>query len=144
MGYSFAAGTTDGPGSFAFEQGTTTSNPFWNTVRNCIAAPTKEDISCHGAKPILLATGRVSKKKTGANKKTITFWDIQGQLFILRHRNISRNKNFLFSRGKGTLQKFTPHLIPGWGGGGIVNLNFLFQTFFSYDAYFLRYFDVSR
>ncbi|XP_029154974.1 neutral ceramidase [Nylanderia fulva] len=59
MGYSFAAGTTDGPGSFAFEQGTTTSNPFWNAVRNFLAAPSKDDISCHGAKPILLATGRM-------------------------------------------------------------------------------------
>lgn len=60
MGYSFAAGTTDGPGSFAFEQGTTTPNPLWNTVRNLLAVPTQEDIKCHGAKPILLATGRVS------------------------------------------------------------------------------------
>ncbi|KAM0726433.1 Neutral ceramidase [Formica fusca] len=59
MGYSFAAGTTDGPGSFSFEQGTTTSNPFWNTVRNFLASPTKDDIRCQGAKPILLATGRM-------------------------------------------------------------------------------------
>ncbi|XP_043269436.1 neutral ceramidase [Venturia canescens] len=59
MGYSFAAGTTDGPGSLSFEQGTTTSNPVWNAVRNFVAAPTPEDIQCHGAKPILLATGRM-------------------------------------------------------------------------------------
>ncbi|XP_043460805.1 neutral ceramidase [Leptopilina heterotoma] len=59
MGYSFAAGTTDGPGSFAFEQGTITPNPFWNMVRNFIAAPTDDDIHCHGMKPILLATGRM-------------------------------------------------------------------------------------
>ncbi|XP_014475825.1 PREDICTED: neutral ceramidase [Dinoponera quadriceps] len=59
MGYSFAAGTTDGPGSFAFEQGTTTPNPLWNAVRNLVAVPTAEDIRCHGAKPILLATGRI-------------------------------------------------------------------------------------
>ncbi|XP_033216414.1 neutral ceramidase isoform X2 [Belonocnema kinseyi] len=59
MGYSFAAGTTDGPGVNSFEQGTTTSNPFWNTVRNFIATPTEEDIRCHGIKPILLATGRM-------------------------------------------------------------------------------------
>ncbi|XP_032681175.1 neutral ceramidase [Odontomachus brunneus] len=59
MGYSFAAGTTDGPGSFAFEQGTTTSNPLWNAVRNLVAKPTAEDIRCQGAKPILLATGRI-------------------------------------------------------------------------------------
>lgn len=61
MGYSFAAGTTDGPGSFAFEQGTTTSNPFWNTVRNFLAAPTKSDIHCQRPKPILLISGRVSR-----------------------------------------------------------------------------------
>ncbi|XP_071554309.1 neutral ceramidase isoform X2 [Temnothorax nylanderi] len=59
MGYSFAAGTTDGPGSFAFEQGTTTSNPFWNAVRNFLAAPTENDIRCQSPKPILLATGRM-------------------------------------------------------------------------------------
>lgn len=62
MGYSFAAGSTDGPGSFSFKQGTTTTNPFWNAVRNFLATPTEEDIHCHGAKPILLATGRVSIK----------------------------------------------------------------------------------
>lgn len=67
MGYSFAAGTTDGPGSFAFEQGTTTSNPMWNAVRNFVAAPTDEDIKCHAAKPILLATGRVSKMSNNLN-----------------------------------------------------------------------------
>ncbi|XP_046412285.1 neutral ceramidase [Neodiprion fabricii] len=59
MGYSFAAGTTDGPGSFSFEQGTTTSNPLWNAIRDFLAAPSKEDVLCHGAKPILLATGRM-------------------------------------------------------------------------------------
>ncbi|KAJ8721230.1 hypothetical protein PYW07_002005 [Mythimna separata] len=58
MGYSFAAGTTDGPGAFDFKQGTTTSNPLWNAVRDFIAEPTKEDIMCQAPKPILLATGR--------------------------------------------------------------------------------------
>lgn len=60
MGYSFAAGTIDGPGSFSFRQGTTSANPMWNVVRNLLATPTNEDIKCHGAKPILLATGHVS------------------------------------------------------------------------------------
>ncbi|XP_049868295.1 neutral ceramidase isoform X1 [Pectinophora gossypiella] len=58
MGYSFAAGTTDGPGAFDFQQGTTTSNPLWNAVRDFIAEPSKEDIKCQAPKPILLATGR--------------------------------------------------------------------------------------
>lgn len=60
MGYSFAAGTTDGPGAFNFSQGETTDNPLWNLVRDFIAEPTEEDIACHAPKPILLATGRVS------------------------------------------------------------------------------------
>ena len=60
MGYSFAAGTTDGPGSFSFKQGTTKTNPMWNIVYHFLAAPTDEDVKCHSPKPILLATGRVS------------------------------------------------------------------------------------
>lgn len=60
MGYSFAAGTTDGPGAFDFTQGTLTDNPLWNTVRNFLAHPTPEDIQCQAPKPILLATGRVT------------------------------------------------------------------------------------
>lgn len=59
MGYSFAAGTTDGPGEFDFKQGTTSTNMLWNTIRNFIAAPTIDDIRCQHPKPILLATGRV-------------------------------------------------------------------------------------
>jgi neutral ceramidase len=58
MGYSFAAGTTDGPGSFEFKQGTITDNALWNVVRDFIAAPSKDDEECQAPKPILLATGR--------------------------------------------------------------------------------------
>jgi neutral ceramidase len=58
MGYSFAAGTTDGPGAFDFTQATTSDNPLWNAVRDFIAEPSPQDIECHGHKPILLATGR--------------------------------------------------------------------------------------
>ncbi|XP_065371278.1 neutral ceramidase [Calliphora vicina] len=60
MGYSFAAGTTDGPGAFSFEQGTLTENAMWNLVRDFIVPPTQDDISCHSPKPILLATGRAT------------------------------------------------------------------------------------
>ncbi|CAH0714659.1 unnamed protein product, partial [Brenthis ino] len=58
MGYSFAAGTTDGPGAFDFAQGTTTTNPLWDAVRDLLAEPTPEDVRCQRPKPILLATGR--------------------------------------------------------------------------------------
>lgn len=60
MGYSFAAGTTDGPGEFNFVQGTTTDNPLWNMVRDFLSKPSQQQINCQGAKPILLNTGEMS------------------------------------------------------------------------------------
>lgn len=59
MGMSFAAGTTDGPGAFFFEQGDTSENILWNLIRDFIAEPLPEDITCHAPKPIFLMTGRV-------------------------------------------------------------------------------------
>lgn len=59
MGYSFAAGTTDGPGSFLFSQNTKTENPLWNFVRGFVSVPTESDARCHAPKPIFLNTGRV-------------------------------------------------------------------------------------
>lgn len=60
MGYSFAAGTTDGPGAFDFQQGTTSGNFFWNLVRNFISKPSQKQIDCHSPKPILLNTGEMT------------------------------------------------------------------------------------
>ncbi|XP_044727443.1 neutral ceramidase isoform X2 [Chrysoperla carnea] len=59
MGYSFAAGTIDGPGPI-FEQGQTTENDLWNYIRDKIAKPTADDIECHNPKPIFIPTGRMS------------------------------------------------------------------------------------
>eukprot|EP01034_Spumella_vulgaris_P022327 gene22328-28447_t len=61
MGYSFAAGTTDGPGMFNFAQGTTTDNPFWNRVRDFLSEPTQEEIDCQAPKPIFINTGDIEK-----------------------------------------------------------------------------------
>lgn len=60
MGYSFAAGTTDGPGAFDFRQGTTSPNVFWNLVRDFISKPSYKMVECHSPKPILLATGQMN------------------------------------------------------------------------------------
>ncbi|CAG9832881.1 unnamed protein product [Diabrotica balteata] len=59
LGYSFAGGTTDGPGVYPFKQGTKDDDPLWTFIRNKIAAPTQEDKDCHYPKPILLMTGRM-------------------------------------------------------------------------------------
>uniref|UniRef100_A0A0B7A399 Neutral ceramidase n=2 Tax=Arion vulgaris TaxID=1028688 RepID=A0A0B7A399_9EUPU len=60
MGYSFAAGTTDGPGAFDFKQGSNSSSPIWNFVRDLIKAPTAQQVKCHSPKPILLDTGEIT------------------------------------------------------------------------------------
>lgn len=60
MGYSFAAGTTDGPGQFDFTQGQNTSNPFWDLVSSFLAVPSEETRACHQPKPILLPVGTTS------------------------------------------------------------------------------------
>jgi neutral ceramidase len=60
LGYSFAAGTTDGPGQFDFTQHTNTSNPFWNTVSHFLSKPSQTQIDCQAPKPILLNTGEIT------------------------------------------------------------------------------------
>ncbi|GAW16274.1 hypothetical protein ANO14919_056970 [Xylariales sp. No.14919] len=63
LGYSFAAGTSDGPGAFDFTQhdgGPNTTSPVWQVVSSILKAPTKEQVACHAPKPILLDVGEVS------------------------------------------------------------------------------------
>ncbi|KAL7274832.1 hypothetical protein RUND412_002263 [Rhizina undulata] len=62
LGFSFAAGTTDGPGAFDFTQNDPDqpSNPFWLLVRDLLKAPSEEQVRCHGPKPILLNVGEMT------------------------------------------------------------------------------------
>eukprot|EP01043_Picozoa_sp_COSAG02_P036303 COSAG02_NODE_2650_length_8327_cov_247.925620_1_plen_867_part_00 len=66
MGYSFAAGTTDGPGTALIAsrgQGMTEGTPLWDLIRDILivllstSPPTAEDYACHAPKPVLLPTG---------------------------------------------------------------------------------------
>ena len=62
LGYSFAAGTTDGPGAFDFKQNNTGSpnaNPVWSVVSGFLREPTEEQKACHHSKPILLDVGEI-------------------------------------------------------------------------------------
>ena len=59
LGYSFAAGTTDGPGEFDFTQGDLTGNPFWDFISGLLKDPSPEQEACHAPKPILLDTGEL-------------------------------------------------------------------------------------
>ncbi|TQV92341.1 hypothetical protein V2A60_007030 [Cordyceps javanica] len=62
LGYSFAAGTTDGRGEFDFIQGNSGKphNPWWDFVQNIVKKPSQDQVKCHTPKPIFLAAGELS------------------------------------------------------------------------------------
>ncbi|KVH94972.1 Neutral/alkaline nonlysosomal ceramidase [Cynara cardunculus var. scolymus] len=59
MGFSFAAGTTDGPGAFDFKQGDDEGNAFWKLVGGLLKKPDEKQINCQDPKPILIDTGEM-------------------------------------------------------------------------------------
>ncbi len=62
LGYSFAAGTSDGPGAFDFTQHSgneNTTSPVWQVVSRLLKDATPEQRACHSPKPILLDVGEV-------------------------------------------------------------------------------------
>lgn len=64
LGYSFAAGTSDGPGVFDFTQhdgDSSNTSPVWKIVSNFLKEPSDEQRACQGKKPILLDVGEVHK-----------------------------------------------------------------------------------
>ncbi|KAI1758091.1 Neutral/alkaline nonlysosomal ceramidase [Xylaria castorea] len=63
LGYSFAAGTTDGPGAFDFTQadsGTPSASPVWEVVKALLREPSAEQKACQMPKPVLLDVGELS------------------------------------------------------------------------------------
>ncbi|KAK1520388.1 neutral/alkaline non-lysosomal ceramidase [Colletotrichum costaricense] len=63
LGYSFAAGTSDGPGAFDFTQadsGTPDANPLWAVVSGLLRTPSAEQAACQQPKPVLLDVGEMS------------------------------------------------------------------------------------
>ncbi|KAI1498786.1 ceramidase family protein [Biscogniauxia marginata] len=62
LGYSFAAGTTDGPGAFDFTQGDSgdpDASPVWAVVKDLLRAPSPEQQACQEPKPVLLDVGEM-------------------------------------------------------------------------------------
>ncbi|KAL2322262.1 hypothetical protein Fmac_026641 [Flemingia macrophylla] len=59
LGPGFAAGTTDGPGVFGFQQGDTDINPYWKGVRDLLKEPSQYQVDCQNPKQVLLSTGEM-------------------------------------------------------------------------------------
>ncbi|KAL4650337.1 hypothetical protein ACB092_01G080400, partial [Castanea dentata] len=59
LGPGFAAGTTDGPGAFGFQQGDTKINKLWRKLRDLLKDPTHYQVQCQKPKSVLLDTGEM-------------------------------------------------------------------------------------
>ncbi|XP_022765982.1 neutral ceramidase-like [Durio zibethinus] len=59
LGPGFAAGTTDGPGMFGFQQGDTEINEMWKRLRDILKEPSRYQVDCQKPKPVLLSTGEM-------------------------------------------------------------------------------------
>ncbi|WMV27801.1 hypothetical protein MTR67_021186, partial [Solanum verrucosum] len=59
LGPGFAAGTTDGPGVFGFQQGDTEINPFWKKLRDVLREPSPYQVGCQKPKTVLLDSGEM-------------------------------------------------------------------------------------
>ncbi|KAG0158872.1 hypothetical protein PDIDSM_6392 [Penicillium digitatum] len=86
LGYSFAAGTTDGPGAFDFTQNVTgpaERNPLWQVARAVIHQPSQTQQQCQSPKDVLLDIGTLTEPYPWA----ADIVDIQvlrvGQLFLV-------------------------------------------------------------
>ncbi|OMO85449.1 Neutral/alkaline nonlysosomal ceramidase [Corchorus olitorius] len=61
LGPGFAAGTTDGPGVFGFQQGDTEINEMWKKLRDLLKEPSQYQVDCQQPKAVLLSTGEMFK-----------------------------------------------------------------------------------
>ncbi|PLB46877.1 neutral/alkaline nonlysosomal ceramidase [Aspergillus steynii IBT 23096] len=86
LGFSFAGGTTDGPGFFDFSQnssGPANKNPLWYVARAFLHQPSREQKACQAPKEVLLDVGSIDQPYPWSPNIV----DIQvlrvGQLFII-------------------------------------------------------------
>ncbi|KAJ4702230.1 neutral ceramidase-like [Melia azedarach] len=59
LGPGFAAGTTDGPGVFGFQQGDTEINELWKKLRDVLKKPSQYQEDCQKPKAVLLSSGEM-------------------------------------------------------------------------------------
>ncbi|XVE94457.1 hypothetical protein REPUB_Repub02eG0010300 [Reevesia pubescens] len=59
LGPGFAAGTTDGPGVFGFQQGDTEINEMWKQLRDLLKEPSQYQVDCQKPKAVLLSSGEM-------------------------------------------------------------------------------------
>jgi len=135
MGYSFAAGTTDGPGMFDFTQGdnNTNGNPFWNFVSDFLAKPTQDQIDCQAPKPILLDVGQIKPLPWAPDVVAVQIITI-GQLVI-----VAVPGEFTTMSGRRLRNTVKQILVNGGMQNPIVVISGLSNTYSGYIATYEEY-----
>lgn len=135
MGYSFAAGTTDGPGAFDFTQGdnNTNGNAFWNFVSGFLAKPTQDQIDCQSPKPILLDVGQIEPTPWAPDVVAVQIITI-GQLVILAVPG-----EFTTMSGRRLRNSVRDVLVAGGMQNPIVVISGLSNTYSGYIATYEEY-----
>ena len=119
MGFSFAAGTTDGPGAFDFKQAQPNdpnANPLWGVVGGLLHSPNDTQKGCQGVKPILLDVGETDNPYPwAANIVDIQLFRV-GQFFMI----ISPGEATTMSgrRWREALQESTAYTFSDLGNNG--------------------------
>lgn len=136
MGFAFAAGTTDGPGAFDFQQSETNGTLFWRLVRDFIHTPTKEQEECHFPKPILLDVGEMHYPYEWVPYIVEIQIIRVGQLVILAVPG-----EFTTMAGRRLKNAVRDVVAEAWGGGGEVHIVIagLSNTYSSYITTFEEY-----
>lgn len=85
LGYSFAAGTTDGRGEFDFVQSDSgkPNNPEWEPILRLIKNPSKKQQECQKPKPIFLSAGELDTPYAWEPSLVDVQMFRVGQLFII-------------------------------------------------------------
>ncbi|KAG7668226.1 hypothetical protein KSW81_002124 [Nannochloris sp. 'desiccata'] len=136
MGFAFAAGTTDGPGAFNFQQSDTNGTLFWRLVRDFIHTPTKEQEECHSPKPILLDVGEMHYPYEWVPYIVEIQIIRVGQLVILAVPG-----EFTTMAGRRLKEAVRDVVAEAWGGAGKVHIVIagLSNTYSSYITTFEEY-----
>ncbi|XP_030950874.1 neutral ceramidase 2-like isoform X1 [Quercus lobata] len=123
LGPGFAAGTTDGPGAFGFQQGDTKIYKLWRKLRDLLKEPTHYQVQCQKPKTVLLDTGEMFVPYASApailpiqmlRLGKLIILSVPGEFTTMAGRRLREAvKETLISNGNGEFNNNTEVIIAG-------------------------------
>ncbi|KAJ0026141.1 hypothetical protein Pint_09277 [Pistacia integerrima] len=123
LGPGFAAGTTDGPGVFGFQQGDTEINELWKKLRDLLKKPSQYQEDCQKPKAVLLSSGEMFEPYAWApailpiqilRLGKLIILSVPGEFTTMAGRRLREAvKNTLITNGNGEFGNDTHIVIAG-------------------------------